>query len=224
MCNRACIEFGQTYLKKEEVRGKTVIEVDSYDVNGSLRSYVENLNPHSYIGVDIIKGPGVDEVCDINNLITHYGRDTFDIVISTELIEHVRDWRKAVSNLKNILKSNEVIILTTRSAGYDYHGYPFDFWRYETEDIQVMFSDLSIDAIERDPLSPDVFVKAHKPMTFIEHNLSDYDLYSIIRGKRCPNLSELDILFSQLRRMLRLLLSHLLPTTAKTYIKKTFLT
>jgi len=222
VCNKACIEFGQACLKEEDIQGKKVLEVGSYDVNGSLRSDVESLNPQSYVGVDIVKGPGVDEICDINDLITRYGRESFDLVISTELMEHVRDWRNAVSNLKNILKPKGVILLTTRSKGYGYHDYPFDFWRYEVEDMTVLFSDLSIEAIERDPLSPRVFVKAHKPVTFFESNLEDYDLYSIVRGRRCRCISEFDILFFKVKRTLRLLLSRILPTPVKTIIKKVF--
>ena len=223
MCNEACIEFGQAHLKEEEIQGKEVIEVGSYDLNGSLRSDVESLNPQSYKGVDIIKGPGVDEICDINDLITRYGRESFDLVISTELMEHVRDWRNAVSNLKNILKPKGVILLTTRSKGYAYHGYPFDFWRYEVEDMKVLFADLSIEAIERDPLSPGAFVKAHKPEEFFESNLEDYDLYSIVRGKRCSSISEFDIFLFKVKRRMRLLLSRILPTPVKTIIKKVFL-
>ena len=210
MCNRACIEFGRVYLKEEEVRGKKVIEVGSYDVNGSLRSVVESMDPQSYIGIDIVKGPGVDEICGINDLVTRYGRESFDLVISTELLEHVRDWRNAVSNLKNILKTEGVMLLTTRSKGYDYHGYPFDFWRYEIEDMRVLFSDLSIEVIERDSLSPGVFVKACKPVMFSENNPNYYKLYSIIRDRRCKNTSEFDILLFKASRKLRSLLSRVL--------------
>ncbi len=219
MCNKACIEFGQKSLSEKDIKGKKVIEVGSYDVNGSLRSLVENFQPQSYLGVDIVAGPGVDDICEISEIVTQYGKESFDVVITTELMEHVKDWRIAVSNLKNILAPGGVLLLTTRSKGCGYHGYPFDFWRYEIEDMYALFSDLSIEVVEADPSEPGVFIKAYKSEIFSEKNLDDYQLYSIIKDKRCRNISEFEIsLFN-----LTIWLKKIMPTPVKTLLKRAFL-
>jgi hypothetical protein len=67
MCNLACIDFLKNELKPEDVHGKSVFEVGSYNENGSVRPFVESLKPKEYVGSDIKKGPGVDVVCDISS-------------------------------------------------------------------------------------------------------------------------------------------------------------
>lgn len=190
MCSPTCIIFGVTNLPKEQVQGKRIIEVGSYDVNGSLRPIVESWNPSEYVGVDIEKGPGVDIICRAEDIVETFGKESFDIVVSTELLEHVEDWKKVISNVKNICKPGGTILITTRSYGYAYHGYPYDFWRFDLSDMRYMFSDCIIEKLERDRLAPGVFIKAEKPKDFVEQNLSDYELYSIIINRRVKEIDE----------------------------------
>ena len=183
-CNAACIDFVRACLLSDEVHGKQGLEVGAVNINGSVRETVEHSKPSKYIGVDIEDGPGVDLCCDIGDLVERFGRDRFDVVLCFEVLEHVRDWRSAIANLKQVLKPNGVLMMTTRSKGFPYHGYPFDFWRYEPSDIEVVFADMTIEALERDPEMPGVFLKARKPERYTEAQLQSYELYSIMRGRR----------------------------------------
>src|SRR5712692_2990177 len=148
MCHKSLIVFGASILRMDEVKGRRVIEVGSRNVNGSLRPIIESWEPSEYIGVDIDKGPGVDLICDAKAIVEKFGEESFDVVITTELLEHVRDWRNAISNIKRVCKTNGIVLLTTRSCGYGYHGYPYDFWRYEVNDMKEIFSDSEIVVLE----------------------------------------------------------------------------
>ena len=190
--NVYCILFAAINLKKDEIEGKRIIEVGSCDVNGSLRPLIESLRPKHYIGIDIISGPSVDIICDVKDLLSRFGKQSFDIAISTELLEHVRDWKLAIHNIKSVCKLNGTILLTTRSYSFGYHGHPCDFWRYEIEDMKYIFQDCIIEKLEKDP-QKGIFIKAIKPENFVEKDLSDYKLYSIVVNKKVKELCDKDI-------------------------------
>ncbi|CAB1067838.1 hypothetical protein D1AOALGA4SA_141 [Olavius algarvensis Delta 1 endosymbiont] len=187
MCNAYCILFGAINLKAEEVKRKRIIEIGSYNINGGLRPLIESYKPSEYIGVDIKKGPGVDIICRAEDILEKFGKESFDVVISTELLEHVRDWKKVVKNIKSICKESGIILVTTRSYGCHYHGHPFDFWRYELDDMRNIFSDCSMERIEKDP-GIGVMIKVRKQKEFNITNLSNYKLYSILHNKRVSNI------------------------------------
>ncbi|MCM1981246.1 methyltransferase domain-containing protein [Lyngbya confervoides] len=176
----SAIVFGAKHLTKEEIQGKRVIDVGACDFNGSIRPLIESWKPSEYIGVDIIEGPCVDIVCSADNLVEKFGKESFDVVISVEMLEHSRCWQKSISNMKQICKPEGFIMLTTRSYGYPCHGYPNDFWRFELEDMKNIFDDCDILALEEDYQAPGIFIKTRKPKAFQENYLSDYKLYSMV--------------------------------------------
>lgn len=186
MCNNFCIDFGKRNLSEDDIKGKAVIEVGALDVNGSLRPVLQNFHPKSYVGVDIEAGPGVDQICDAESLIATFGYNKFDVLICNEVLEHVKNWQTVIHNFKNILKPQGILLITTRSKGASYHGFPFDFWRYEESDFKFMFSDFNIEILEKEPgQGHGIHLKARKPNDFIETELGHHKLYSIIQDRRC---------------------------------------
>jgi SAM-dependent methyltransferase len=183
MCNSACINFIIDNLNDFTITGKDIIEVGSYNVNGSVSFKIKERNPRRYLGVDISNGPCVDQICDVGNLISTFGKNSFDCVITTEMLEHVEDWRAAIRNLKGICKPNGHIFITTRSFGFPLHGYPKDYWRFEVSDMQNIFSDSEIISVQKDTNDIGVFVHAIKKEN-VETDLNDIQLYNMIHLKR----------------------------------------
>src|SRR5438093_13083794 len=131
LCNAACILFGFRSISASEVAGKRVLEIGSADRNGSLRPIIESYQPREYVGIDVKPGPGVDRVAEAGQIADTFGEDSFDLVVSTETLEHIRDWRGAVSNIKRVCRRGGVVLLTTRLIGFAYHAYPYGFLRYD---------------------------------------------------------------------------------------------
>jgi SAM-dependent methyltransferase len=173
--------FGRAVLTSKYVRGKQVIEVGSMNVNGSLRTHVESLGPSSYVGVDIIAGHGVDVVCDAVDLKKRFDKNAFDVVISTEMLEHAEDWRATIAVMKRILRSGGIFLLTARGPGFPLHGHPYDWHRFTVNDFRRIFADFQIDALEADPdpQRPGVLMYARKPRAW--------------RRKNSVNLASIDV-------------------------------
>jgi SAM-dependent methyltransferase len=185
MCNVAVIEFFIENVERREFEGKRVLEVGSKYINGSVRPLIERFcSPHEYIGVDVEPGRFVDLILPAEKLVEYFGPESFDVVIATELLEHVQDWRLVTINLKEVLKRGGYIYVTTRSRGFLFHAYPYDFWRYEVEDMRKIFSDFEILKLIKDHEAPGVLLKARKHLNYSPNNLQDIALYSMILGQR----------------------------------------
>ena len=211
MCSKWDIETVAAALPAHAVRGKRLLDVGSLDVNGTVRPALEALSPAEYVGIDMRPGPGVDVVCDAAEIDRRFGPDQFDVVVSTELLEHAREWKKIIHNFKHVLRPGGVLVVTTRSYGVDFHRQPYDFWRYQKDDFELIFGDLAIDDLQLDPTDPGLFIKARKPANFVERDLSEHKLYSILRQKKKRKATGLDIVLFEIRyRFIRLLMD-LLP-------------
>lgn len=158
----------------QEVRGARVLEVGSKDVNGSIRGHIQAARPGSYHGVDIEEGPGVDAVVSVHDLVKEYGVDCFDVVISTEMLEHVPDWRDALHQMKAVLRPGGTLILTTRAPGFPRHCFPHDHWRFTPQTLRQAFRDF--DVIDcRQVRACGAVIKARKPRHWQNADLASLD-------------------------------------------------
>ncbi|MDR7946051.1 methyltransferase domain-containing protein [Achromobacter aegrifaciens] len=140
MCNAWCMDWGKEALPHVK-KGARVLEVGSRDVNGTLRTIFAD--PQSeYVGIDIFEGPGVDLVLDASRIVGQFGTEAFDVVLSTEMLEHCYDWQGALYQMAATLREGGILVLTTRSPGFELHDYPADHWRFSHQDFVDIFSPL----------------------------------------------------------------------------------
>lgn len=87
--------------------GARVLEIGSLDINGSVRPLFADAG--SYHGLDLAPGPGVDEVADASE----WRRPaSFDVVVSTEVLEHSPRWREILANAWEALAPAGRLIVT----------------------------------------------------------------------------------------------------------------
>ena len=137
VCDEWCIKIVNDSLKHWMEKPR-VLEVGSFDVNGSGREEAEKLSKE-YIGIDIEAGKGVDAVLDAEDVLETYGKSSFDIIISTEMMEHVHNWSNVFYNMVMALKPEGLLIVTTRTPGMPKHNHPSDYWRFTESDMVEIF-------------------------------------------------------------------------------------
>jgi SAM-dependent methyltransferase len=117
----------------------------------------------------------------VGDLLAEFGADRFDVVLCTELLEHVQDWKRAIHNLKGVLKPGGLLVLTTRSPGFPKHDYPADYWRFTWGDFGIIFDDLEIEKLQDEVAAAGIFISARKPAKMLKNDLSGYNVYSMDR-------------------------------------------
>ena len=100
---------------------KRVLEIGSLDVNSSAQglSLRALLPDASWLGIDSADGPGVDEVASAADFKT---RRTFEVVISTEAMEHAERPEDIIECAARYLVPGGLLIVTAAAPERTPHG------------------------------------------------------------------------------------------------------
>lgn len=82
-----------------------------------------------YIGVDFTENSLADLILDMNKDILPFSDYTFDVIILSEVLEHLYNPFNAIKEAVRVLKKNGLIYISTPFLFY-YHGAPYDYYRY----------------------------------------------------------------------------------------------
>jgi SAM-dependent methyltransferase len=102
---------------KLNTEGLDVLDLGGRNVNGTTRELFRDAA--RYVSVDIRDGDGVDVVCDAADLDLG---ETFDVVVSTELLEHAERGAEIVAVARQHLKPGGKFIATMAGTGRRPHG------------------------------------------------------------------------------------------------------
>lgn len=95
------------------------------DIGAGGSSYARFFPNRVALDIDPLRKP--DIVGDAHAL--PFGNASFSVVLCTEVLEHLRDPRKAFAEMARVVEPGGRLILTTRFV-YPLHDTPSDFWRF----------------------------------------------------------------------------------------------
>ena len=93
------------------------------------------------IALDLRAGPGVQVVGDAQAL--GFLASTFDVVLCTEMLEHVPEPKQAIDEIRRVLRSGGLLLLTTRFL-FPIHDAPHDYFRYTKYGLRHLLRDFEI--------------------------------------------------------------------------------
>jgi SAM-dependent methyltransferase len=108
-----------------------ILDVGSYDVNGSYRRFFPQPQ-FDYTGMDMVPGPNVDVVLhnpyDWETLAT----DSFDVIVSGQTFEHNEFFWVTLAEMARVLKKGGKLCIVAPNQVHE-HRYPVDCYRFYTD-------------------------------------------------------------------------------------------
>jgi len=123
-----------------------VLEVGSRNVNGSVRPIFNGVR--QYVGVDLVAGPDVDVVLNAHQLTSGFVGRSFDVVVSTEMLEHDCEFWTSLTMMGEVLKPGGFLLLTARGNGFWVHNYPADYFRFLPQSFHHLLSLAGCEVLE----------------------------------------------------------------------------
>jgi SAM-dependent methyltransferase len=108
------------------------------DIGCGMKPYYPLFEPYaaSYWGIDAEHGPQVDQVAVGEHL--PFADGSFDVVLCTQVLEHVQDPTLVVSEIFRVLAPEGVALASTHGV-FLYHPNPVDLWRWTIAGLERLF-------------------------------------------------------------------------------------
>jgi SAM-dependent methyltransferase len=94
-----------------------VVELGSFNINGTARTAYPQAE--SWWGIDLVPGPGVDEVADCTTWTTD---DPFDVCVSAGVFEHTPDWPALIATAHRVLKPGGLLFASCATGNHPPHS------------------------------------------------------------------------------------------------------
>ena len=152
--NKVILSVGELISKRLSCYDMSAkIEFDKYlsnncglkilDIGGRDRSKVDRSkfygSDHEITVLDIADGENVDVVGDAHLLSNYFSPNSFDVLVSTSVFEHLHSPWKVVIEMNRVLKLGGLALVQTHQT-LGMHDMPWDFWRFSDQAWKAIFN------------------------------------------------------------------------------------
>ncbi len=128
-------------------RIQDTIHGDTLDLGAGSGKYREIIaaRASSYKAMDGDPGPNIDVVGDVHAL--PFAAASFDTIVSTQVMEHVKEPWRMVEEIARVLRPGGVCIVTAPFM-LQFHADPSDYYRYSTEGARHLCARAGLEVLE----------------------------------------------------------------------------
>lgn len=121
-----------------------ILDVGAMNINGCLRPLFPGCH---YVGADLTKGKNVDVVLSAPYHWPELESDSFDLVVSSQVLEHVPKPWEWIKEIARVTKPGGLVYLCSPNS-MPYHAYPVDCWRVWPDGMRGLMEDAGLSVVE----------------------------------------------------------------------------
>ncbi len=171
-------KFEKDYASKINKNKIKILDIGSYDVNGTYKSIFSN-NRYEYVGIDMESGPNIDIVIENPYDWSNIETNSFDIVISGQTFEHTEFFWITMSEMTRVLKENGLMCIIAPSVFVE-HRFPVDCYRFLTDGMIAMARYVNLDILYADTMNNEDSILIAKKNYSGETKLVDLTTYKFV--------------------------------------------
>ncbi len=122
---------------KEQATEKSTLDI------GSGRTDYSEWFPNR-VGIDLACGKSTNLLSDAHQL--PFSDGSFDTILCTEVLEHLKEPKAAITEMKRVLKKEGKVVLTTCFV-YPLHESPNDYFRFTKFGLTELFKEWDIEVL-----------------------------------------------------------------------------
>lgn len=181
------------------------------DVGCGMKPYESILNASgsAYYGTDYpitMKGSyGESTKADFfsDSTLLPFKKNTFDTLLSTQVLEHVSDPKKAIQEMGRVLKPGGIIIISAPMT-WPLHEEPYDFFRYTLHGLRHLMQKSNFDILDEIPRGNNLSTTAQMFLDTQLENISQsfpQRIYSLVLSLVVNQICSVINLFKPAKRL-----------------------
>jgi len=149
-------------LIKKENRYKIL----DYGCGAKPYKYLFGDKIEKYVGVDVGDNPDADVLIQPGEKLS-FKNNEFDIILSSQVLEHVEDVDSYMKECNRVLKDNGLLMLSTHGT-WQYHAAPYDFNRWTSVGLKSLFEKYQFKVNKTIPVLGQLAVTSQLRLSFFD--------------------------------------------------------
>ena len=138
------------------------------DYGCGARPYEYLFDDHiaEYIGVDVGDNPSADFLINPSDKLK-FDDNSFDFVLSSQVLEHVKDVDQYMGECLRVLKPGGVLLLSTHGT-WQFHASPYDYNRWTCMGLAYLLERTGFEVVEYKPILGQLAVTSQLRLSFFD--------------------------------------------------------